>query len=147
MIHRLSLTVNNRVKTAIRPAVVKSRATMMFRRFIRSAMMPPTGESRTVGIMETARMVPKAAAEPVRSSTYMDRAKRRMALPNREMIWPMIIRLKFRWNSFFGFIAGSFRGDGRGRSAVSRLSFHLYTTDRYVKKHTQLARQRQWAKS
>lgn len=30
-------------------------------------------------------------------------------------------------------------------SAVSRLSFHLYTTDRYVKKHTQLARQRQWA--
>ena len=52
----------------------RSRATMTFRRFALSARIPPKGDSKIVGSMESASIPAKTEAEPVRSSTYMDRA-------------------------------------------------------------------------
>ena len=94
----------NRSKQRISPQVKKSSATIIRCRGSRSASTPPRGERRTVGTMARARMLPNTAAEPVRESTCRDREKRRMALPNREMIWPMTIRVKSRRKGEAGFI-------------------------------------------
>ena len=62
----------------------------------RSAKTPPNGDSSTVGIMDTARIVPNTAADPVTSRTYSESEKRRIALPNSEIICPRIIIVKSR---------------------------------------------------
>ena len=51
-----------------------SSATMILRRFARSARIPPKGDSRIVGSMDSASSPAKTDADPVCSSTYMDRA-------------------------------------------------------------------------
>lgn len=45
---------------------------MMRARGIRSARIPPNGESRAVGTMERAKMPPKTAAEPVSANTWRE---------------------------------------------------------------------------
>ena len=77
-------------------AEVASSATMMVRRFIRSASTPPSGESTMVGMTDAVRMDAKAAADPVSSRTHIDIAKRSMRLPNREMPRPARSRAKLR---------------------------------------------------
>ena len=59
----------NRPYPSTRAAVKKSSPHMMRCRGTRSARTPPRGEQRMVDTMDTARMPPKAAAEPVVSST------------------------------------------------------------------------------
>ena len=75
-------TLLPRGKRAMAPSTASperaSRATMMFRRLARSASTPPKGESKMVGTMETAKIPAKVAAEPVSSSTNMERANRRV---------------------------------------------------------------------
>ena len=44
---------------------------------------------------------PSRAGDPVCRSRYRGRAKRRMALPNREMICPITTRVKSRLNRGF----------------------------------------------
>ncbi len=51
-----------------------SSATMTLRLSARSARMPPRGDSRIVGMVAADRIPANTAAEPVTSSTYMDRA-------------------------------------------------------------------------
>ena len=84
-----------------RPAVVKSSAAIIRFLLTRSAKIPPKGENSTVGTMEIAEITPNKAAEPVKSSTAMDSANRRAALPNREIICPATIRVKSLPKSFF----------------------------------------------
>ena len=50
------------------PEVIKSKMTMMFRRFTRSAIIPPIGDSKAIGIIDMAMIEPKTAEEPVRLS-------------------------------------------------------------------------------
>ncbi len=76
----------------------KSSATMMFRLFTRSATTPPMGEHSTAGINAAAPTAPNRAGDCVCRSRYSGRAKRRMALPNREMTCPMTTRVKSRRN-------------------------------------------------
>lgn len=81
-------------KAKIKKEVRKSSPSMMVLRLTRSARTPPKGESRIVGRMETARIVAKMEALPLTFNTYRESEKRRIALPNREMICPMIMSLK-----------------------------------------------------
>ena len=83
---RLPERAKSASKRRMNAQVEKSRITMMRARGIRSARIPPNGESRAVGTMERAKMPPKTAAEPVSANTWRERAKRRMAFPKREMI-------------------------------------------------------------
>ena len=86
------------VKAKIRPAVEKSSATMIFRLFTRSATTPPMGEHSTAGRNAAAPTAPNSPADPVCRSRYSGNAKRKMALPKREMICPMTTRVKSRRN-------------------------------------------------
>ncbi len=96
-------SLRERVKAVSRTAkpVRASSRTIRFRRSIRSARKPPRGESRMVGTTATESTPPKRAAEPVRSRMYIERAKRRMELPKRELACPKIRSRKFRVKSFF----------------------------------------------
>ena len=51
---------------------IASSATIILRRFKRSANTPPNGERTTVGTTAAARMLPNIAAEPVCSNTYIE---------------------------------------------------------------------------
>ena len=73
-----------------------SSATMTVRRFVRSAITPPRGESRIVGRMLAVRMEANAAAEPVLSSTHMDMANRSIRLAKSDMPRPATSRRKSR---------------------------------------------------
>ena len=53
-----------------------------------------------VGSMAAARSPAKTAAEPVFSSTYMDRANFRVKLPSSELLCPRISSVKLRVNRF-----------------------------------------------
>jgi len=55
-----------------------SNATIMFLLFARSARIPSNGESKIVGIVAPAKILAYIAAEPVTSSTYIDRANFKM---------------------------------------------------------------------
>ena len=55
-----------------------SSATMMCLRLALSARIPPKGESRTVGSSAADSIPAKMEAEPVCSSTYIDRANLRV---------------------------------------------------------------------
>ena len=68
------------------PAVEKSRNTMMFRLFTRSANTPPSRERRIIGRREQAVTMPNRADDPVSRSKKSGKEKRRIALPNRETI-------------------------------------------------------------
>ncbi len=54
-----------RQNRVISSAVLKSRITMMFLLFTRSAMIPPMGNRISIGIKELARIVPNKTDEPV----------------------------------------------------------------------------------
>ena len=56
-----------------RPESISS-ATMIFLRSARSARMPPKGENRIMGSIETAVIPANTDADPVCSRMYMDRA-------------------------------------------------------------------------
>ena len=73
---------------------------MILRLLILSAIMPPTGETRTEGIKAQAVTVPKSAAEPVRFIRYSGSANRIVALPNSEIIWPITTSVKSLVKSF-----------------------------------------------
>jgi len=73
-----------------------SGAPMTVRRFVRSAITPPRGESRIVGRMLAVRMEANAAAEPVSSSTHMDMANRSIRLAKSDMPRPATSRRKSR---------------------------------------------------
>ena len=56
----------SRENVKITAAVKKSKITIMFLLFIRSATMPPIGDNRIVGINANAITVPYKADDPVR---------------------------------------------------------------------------------
>ena len=84
----------NRAKARIAAAVKKSSSTMIFLLFTRSARIPPTGDSSRAGRKAHAVTVPYRAEEPVRFNRYSGSANRMVALPNRDIIWPMTTRVK-----------------------------------------------------
>ena len=88
-------------KRAQSRATPKSIATMILRLLARSASTPPSSERTIIGANESALTPPKSAAEPVARKRWSGRAKRRMALPKREMIWPRSTMMKSRWRSVF----------------------------------------------
>ena len=59
---------------------------MIYLRLNRSETMPPIGDNKIVGSMDIARIPAKILAEPVRSKTYKEIAKRKIELPKIEMI-------------------------------------------------------------
>ena len=90
----------SREKARITAAVVKSSITIMFLLLTLSAIIPPTGDSRMDGIKAQAVTAPYRAEEPVRFRRYKGNANLTVALPKREMIWPMTTRVKSFVNSF-----------------------------------------------
>ena len=78
----------------IMAAVEKSSPTIMLRLFTRSASTPPTIERMTIGAKEQAVTIPNSVEDPVSRNKYSGRANRKMALPKREMIWPITTRVK-----------------------------------------------------
>ena len=81
-------------------AVEKSSPTIMLRLFTRSASTPPIIERMTIGAKEQAVTTPNSVEEPVSRNKYNGRANRKMALPKREMIWPITTRVKSRLKSY-----------------------------------------------
>ena len=73
-------------KPAMMPAVEKSRITMIFLLFTRSANTPPSSERTIIGRSEQAVTAPNRAEDPVSRSKKSGKEKRRIALPNRETI-------------------------------------------------------------
>src|SRR5699024_3509833 len=81
-------------------AVEKSNPNKMSRLLTRSANTPPTSERMTIGAKEQAVTTPNSVDEPVSLNRYSGKANRKMALPKREMIWPITTRVKSRLKSF-----------------------------------------------
>ena len=101
---KLPLPAKKAVYTAISSAVEKSSVTIIFLRLTLSARIPPNGESRMVGIMETARIPPNTAADPVLSSTNKERENLKMEFPNKDIIWPTTKMVKSLVNKALFFI-------------------------------------------
>lgn len=62
--------------------------------------MPPTIDKTTIGKNEQAVTSPKRVEEPVSFKRYYGRAKRKIALPKRDIICPITTRVKSRLKSF-----------------------------------------------
>ena len=77
-----------------------SNATIIFRLFALSARMPPKGDKIMVGIVAADKIPANIVAEPVTSSTYMDKASFNIKLPNKEVSCPKIRSIKFLVNNF-----------------------------------------------
>ena len=83
------------------PAVVKSRTTIMFLLFTRSAITPPSGDMISSGRNASADTRPYKAGDWEIFSRWSGRANLTTALPNREMICPMTTSVKSLENPFF----------------------------------------------
>ena len=72
--------------TVMTPAVRKSKQTIIFRLFKRSASTPPKSDNTIMGKKEQAVTMPNKVDEPVSFNKYNGKEKRRIALPNSDTI-------------------------------------------------------------
>ena len=84
----------------ITAAVKKSKITIIFLLFTLSAIIPPTGDSRMAGIKAHAVTVPYSVDEPVRFNKYNGNANLIAALPNKDIICPIMTNMKSFENNF-----------------------------------------------
>ena len=74
--------------------------TIIFRLFTLSAIIPPIGVIRIIGINAHADTTPNNEADPVLFKRYNGNAKRNIVLPNSEIICPINTIIKFLLNNF-----------------------------------------------